>query len=48
MGQTVRSLGDCPIAAVALRLDEPVLHRHRHFEVLAANSTFQTISLLDP
>ena len=47
-GETVRSLGDCLIAAVALRLDLPVLHRDRDFDVLAAHSGLRTMSLLDP
>jgi predicted nucleic acid-binding protein len=33
-GQTVRSLIDCLVAAVALRLDAPVLAQDRDFEVL--------------
>lgn len=45
-GETVRSLGDCVIAAVAIRLDLPVLHRDRDFEVLAAHSSLSTVSLL--
>ena len=47
-GETVRSLGDCLIAAVALRLDLPVLHRDRDFDVLAAHSGLRTKSLLEP
>ncbi|MCR6712994.1 MAG: PIN domain nuclease [Demequina sp.] len=45
-GQTVRNLGDCQIAAVALRLDLVVLHRDRDFEVLAACGGLNTVSLL--
>lgn len=45
-GETVRSLGDCLIAAVALRLDLPVLHRDRDFEVLRAHTGLATVSLL--
>ena len=37
-GRTVRSLLDCLVAAVALRLDAPVLARDRDFEALAAVS----------
>lgn len=37
-GHTVRSLIDCIVAAVALRLQVPVLARDRDFEVLAAVS----------
>lgn len=46
-GETVRSLGDCLIAAVALRTALPVLHRDRDFEVLRARCGLETISLLD-
>lgn len=45
-GETVRSLGDCLIAATALRLDLPVMHRDRDFEVLARHSGLRTVSLL--
>lgn len=34
-GETVRSLADCYVAAMAMRLDVPVLHRDRDFEVIA-------------
>lgn len=37
-GQTVRSLVDCLISALALRLDEQVLHCDRDFEVLARHA----------
>ncbi|MCW2681432.1 MAG: domain nuclease [Frankiales bacterium] len=33
-GQTVRSMIDCLVASVAVRLDAPVLARDRDFEVL--------------
>jgi len=45
-GETVRSLGDCLIAAVALRLDLPVLHRDRDFETLRTHCGVSTVSLL--
>lgn len=45
-GETVRSLGDCLIAAVALRLELAVLHRDRDFEVLRSHCGVQTVSLL--
>jgi len=45
-GESVRNLGDCQIAAVALRLDLPVVHRDRDFEVLAAHTGLRTVSLL--
>ena len=41
-GQTVRSSLDCMIAAVALRLDQVVLHRDRDFEVLAQHVGLRT------
>jgi predicted nucleic acid-binding protein len=34
-GQTIRNMVDCLIAAVAVRLGEPVLHGDRDFDVLA-------------
>lgn len=45
-GATVRSLGDCLIAAVSLRLSIPVVHRDRDFEVLRAHCGLQTVSFL--
>lgn len=45
-GESVRNLGDCLIAAVALRLDVSVLHRDRDFEVLRRHCGLQTVSLL--
>jgi predicted nucleic acid-binding protein len=37
-GETVRSLNDCLIAAIAIRNDTPVLHRDRDFEVMARHT----------
>jgi predicted nucleic acid-binding protein len=45
-GDTVRSMIDCLVAAMALRLDVPVAHRDRDFEVIAAHCGLQTLSLL--
>jgi len=45
-GETVRSLTDCLIAAVALRLGEVVLHRDHDFEVLASHCGLRTESLI--
>lgn len=45
-GETIRNLGDCQIAAVALRLDVPVLHRDRDFEALARHTGLRTVSLI--
>lgn len=44
-GVTPRSLNDCLIAAVALRLDVPVLHRDRDFDVLARHSSLRLVDL---
>ena len=41
-GQTVRSIVDCLIAAVALRYDAVVVHRARDFDVLAEVSPLRT------
>lgn len=40
-GQTARSIIDCLVSAVALRLDAPVLARDRDFEALAAVSALR-------
>ena len=45
-GETVRSLGDCLIGAVSLRLGIPILHRERDFDVLRSHCGVQTVSLL--
>jgi predicted nucleic acid-binding protein len=45
-GNTVRSLIDCLIAAMALRLDVEVAHRDRDFEVIAAQCGLRTMPLL--
>lgn len=37
-GETVRALTDCLIAAVALRIEVPVLHDDRDFDVLARHT----------
>jgi predicted nucleic acid-binding protein len=34
-GETVRSLSDCLVAAIAIRNDVPVLHRDRDYDVIA-------------
>jgi predicted nucleic acid-binding protein len=44
-GKTVRSLIDCLVAAMALRLDLPVAHRDRDFDVIATQCGLQTLSL---
>lgn len=45
-GRTVRNLGDCTIAAVALRLGVAVMHQDRDFEVIASSCGLKTVSLL--
>jgi hypothetical protein len=37
-GETIRALTDCLIGAVALRVDVPVLHNDRDFDVLARHA----------
>jgi predicted nucleic acid-binding protein len=44
-GQTVRSLIDCLVAAMALRLDLAVAHRDRDFDVIATHCGLRTFSL---
>jgi hypothetical protein len=43
-GETVRSLMDCHIAAMAIRLGVPVLHRDRDFDVLARHTPLQVVA----
>jgi predicted nucleic acid-binding protein len=45
-GETVRNLLDCYVAAASLRLDLPVLHRDRDFEVMARCVGLETVSAL--
>lgn len=40
-GETVRKLVDCLIAAVAIRIDAPVLHADADFEVLARHTALR-------
>lgn len=42
-GETVRSLNDCLIAAVAIRNDVPVLHRDKDFDVIARHTTLRVV-----
>jgi predicted nucleic acid-binding protein len=44
-GNTVRSLIDCQVAAMALRLDLVVAHRDRDFEVIRTHCGLLTLSL---
>jgi predicted nucleic acid-binding protein len=43
-GQTVRSLNDCLIAAVAIRHDARIVHRDADFDVIAAMSSLEATS----
>lgn len=42
-GETVRSKFDCLIAAVAIRLDVPILHNDRDFDVLARHTPLRVV-----
>lgn len=42
-GETVRKLIDCLIAAVAIRVDVPVLHADTDFEVLARHTPLRLL-----
>jgi hypothetical protein len=44
-GKTVRSLIDCLVAGMALRLDQPVAHHDRDFDVIAEQCGLRTLSL---
>lgn len=44
-GKTVRSLIDCQVAAMALRLDVEVAHRDRDYDVIAAQCGLRTLAL---
>lgn len=46
-GLTIRSLEDCLIAAVALRLGDTVVHRDQDFEHISAVTTLRTLDLRD-
>jgi predicted nucleic acid-binding protein len=43
-GETVRSLTDCLIAAVAVRHEATVLHRDHDFEVIARHAPLRVVS----
>jgi predicted nucleic acid-binding protein len=45
-GDTVRSLIDCQVAAMALRIGVAVAHRDRDYEVIRAHCGLRTESLL--
>lgn len=44
-GQTVRSMVDCMIGAMAVRLGSPVLHADRDFDVLSAHTAVEVVDL---
>lgn len=44
-GRRVRSMVDCLIAATAIRLDQPVLHLDRDFDVLADLTELTVVTL---
>ena len=43
-GTAVRNMVDCMIAAMAIRLAEPVLHADRDFDVLAAATDLEVVA----
>lgn len=44
-GETVRNLIDCQVAATGLRLDLPVLHRDRDFDVMARHVSLRVVTV---
>jgi predicted nucleic acid-binding protein len=42
-GETIRSLNDCLIAAIAIRNDVPVLHNDRDFDVIRRYSDLRVV-----
>lgn len=46
-GETVGSLPDCLIAAVAIEAGAPVLHCDRHFDALARHTPLEVVPLDD-
>lgn len=43
-GRTVRSMADCMIGAMAIRLGAPVLHLDHDFDVLAAHTALEVVA----
>jgi predicted nucleic acid-binding protein len=43
-GETVRSLNDCLIAAIAIRNDTPVLHCDRDFDAMARHTPLKVVT----
>lgn len=46
-GETVRSMLDCLLAAVAIREGVPLLHNDRDFEVLARHTPLELVAYLE-
>jgi predicted nucleic acid-binding protein len=44
-GETVRNLLDCQVAATAIRMDLPVLHRDRDFDVIARHTRLRVLAV---
>ena len=44
-GETVRKMIDCLVAAVAIRVDAPVLHMDRDYDILARHTPMQAYQL---
>lgn len=44
-GETVRNLIDCQVAATAVRLNLPLLHRDRDFEIIARHTRLQLATI---
>ena len=42
-GETIRSLNDCLIAAIAIRNDVPVLHHDRDFDIIAQHTPLKVV-----
>lgn len=43
-GETVRNLIDCQVAATAIRMDLPVLHRDRDFDVISRHTRLRVVA----
>ncbi|MGH3024975.1 MAG: type II toxin-antitoxin system VapC family toxin [Gaiellaceae bacterium] len=43
-GESIRSLNDCLIAAIAIRNDVPVLHRDRDYEAIARHFPLRLVA----
>jgi predicted nucleic acid-binding protein len=42
-GETIRSLNDCVLSAIAIRTELPVLHNDRDFEVIARHTDLRVV-----